>query len=540
MRNQLISFLTLLFCTSFYVKAETEYAKQLALQTNKKVFVSGEEIGFKCTRVKQQQQRENILFVDVCGEGYIIASRILKQKNSHWDGKISLPDTLQTGIYLLRAYIGNEQGEPTIVSEPVTVFNCFGNNEINTIRQSKLGYQPLIQQHQTQITKSNQLKIEASGKTFSTQQKIEFQVENNLLQPIGGISLSVFKTDQVTNEDSTILPYYEPFSQSEVIKTYPHLILSGRLIEVTTQQPVADETILLSIPDSIANINYTVSNAKGEFKFVLDNIYGVQDIIIQTMNKQKELTLSLNPILLLPPKQIPFFIPREIEIGEFTQLAIQRSTMHRAYGNTKVAENKKNEVKIPFYGCSNNRIYPEIFVPLSNFSEIAYEILPTVRYRFDKDSCYVRLWNPVSKGFFYNPWILVDGVPLFNPAHLNVLHSEMIKWIEIQPQVRCYGDLFIEGMLSIKTISADFTDVEFPKNAIRRQIDTFYEYNLQPETEQPLFRDVLYWNPVLNSNEHIQYVKIHSSFEKGTYMAIAQAVDQLGQIQQSVFQFIIE
>lgn len=540
MRNQLICFLTLLFCTSFYANAETEYAKQLVLQTDKKVYVSGEEIGFKCTLVKQQQQRGNILFVDVCGEGYIISSRILKQKNSHWDGKISLPDTLQTGIYLLRAYIGNNRGEPTLVSEPVTVFNRFGNNEINTIRQSKPGYQPLIQQHHTQLPESTQLKTNASGKTFSTQHEIEFWVENSLTHPVGGISFSVFKTDLTTDSNDLSVPHYDPFSKSDFIKIFPQLILSGRLLHASTRQPAADETILLSIPDSIANVNYTISDSTGEFKFMLDHSYGLQDMIVQTMNKQIDFQLTLNPILLLPPNQIPFYIPAQTESGEFTQLAIQRTTLHQAYGTSMVSESKKAEVKIPFYGWCNNRVYPEIFVPLNNFNEIAFEILPTVRYRLDKDSCYVRLWDPVSKGFFYNPWILVDGVPIFNPAHLNVLHSEMIKWIEIQPQVRCYGNLFIEGVLSIQTFHSDYSDVEFPKNAIRRQIDTFYEFNVQAETEQPLFRDILYWNPVLNSNERVQTVKVKSSFEKGTYVAIAQTVDQSGQVQQSVFQFNVE
>ncbi len=48
--------------------------------------------------------------------------------------------------------------------------------------------------------------------------------------------------------------------------------------------------------------------------------------------------------------------------------------------------------------------------------------------------------------------------------HTSNVTLETIKSVEIQPQVRCYGELFIEGALAIRTKNEDFSDVEMPKN----------------------------------------------------------------------------
>lgn len=515
-------------------------AQNLILQTNKKVYVSGEEVGFKCTLLQQNGHQNNILFVDICGEGYIVSSQFLKRENSHWSGRISLPDTMQTGVYLLRTYIGNSNGQPTIASEPLTVFNRFGNHDVNESRKLQPGYSALIQENQVQQATDGELVLKANKQTYSPKEEIELTIENNLENSVGGVSVSVFKTTGKAPAVKATSNEYPVYSPSDEVRIYSSLILSGRLSNQATNEPVTNETVILSIPDSIPNINYAYTNENGEFRFVLNNLYGQQDIIVQTINKQQDYNIKLFPVLLLPPNKIPFFIPAETEEDEFTRLAIQRATLHKAYGKTAITKQKATQQKIPFYGISTNRVYPSLYVPLDDFKEIAWEILPTVKYRADKDSTYLRIWNPQSKGFYFNPWTLVDGVPVYNNTSLNLLNSEKISWIEMQPQVRCYGDLFIEGLINIETRNGDFSDIPLPKNAVRKKIETFFDYSAQPETDQPLFRDVLYWNPKLSSEKKVQQIKVESSYEQGNYAAIVQTVDALGKIHQSVFNFTVE
>ncbi|MFA9392917.1 MAG: hypothetical protein ACERKD_24130 [Prolixibacteraceae bacterium] len=519
---------------------EVGSAQNLVLQTNKKVYISGEELAYKCTLVQKGQELNKILFVDICGEGYTVTSQVIKSQNSYWSGQIVLPDTLQTGVYLLRSYVGSDNGQPTITSQPITVFNRFGNNAVNTQRKSMPGYSPLFDQNEEDTSSDSALGLTVNKNKFKPKDKITFSLNNKLEQNIGGLSFSVYKTSGQLNTTSPQGNDYPVFTPSKHIQIYSRLILHGALTQTKTQQVVPNETILLSIPDSIPNINYAYTNENGEFQFILDDFYGQQDLVVQTINKQLDLTIRLDPILLLPPAKIPYYIPEEIENGDFAKLAIQRATLHKIYGETPVIKEKTIENKLPFYGLSEQRIYPKKYVPLNDFKEIAWEILPTIKYKSEKDSTYLRIWNPNSKAFYFNPWTLVDGVPVYNHAGINVLNSEKISWIEIQPQVRCFGDLFIEGLLSIQTKNGNFSDVPLPKNSVRKNMMTLFDVNSQVNFDQPFFRDVLYWNATIELNNKNTNIEVDCSYEKGSYIAIVQTPDPSGRIHRTVVKFEVE
>lgn len=516
-----------------------ENSKQLHLQTDKQLYVSGEDIAFKCTHTLLNANGNNILFVDICGEDYLISSRVLIRENSHWSGEINIPDSVQTGIYLLRAYLGNEHGSLTITSKPVSVLNRFGNNEVNEHRKLNQTYLPLNQMNIEAETISSAIKTYAQKATYEPGETIHFTVENNLETAVGGVSFSVFKVNDRALSSTLPPANYEFYRASESIKIINHLTLSGKVTGLLTNQPAVNEMVLLSIPDTIPNIHYNYTNEKGEFRFQLNNFYGLQDAVIQTMSKDRKFKIELYPMQLLPPKSIPFFIPTDFETSEFAKLSVQRATLHKAF---EAEEKKQLDIavpKYPFYGATTKRTYPGQYIDLDDFKEIAWEILPILKYRVDRDSTYLRIWDPLTKVYFNQPMMLVDGIPVFNPADLNALNSKLIQWIEIQSQERCYGDLSIEGLVAIQTYGGNFTDVKMPINAIRTKIETFEQYNQTPPMK-PLFRDVLYWNPKLDPGMKTHQVDVVCSNEKGNYVAIAQTHDKNGNVNRAVFYFVVE
>jgi hypothetical protein len=340
--------------------------------------------------------------------------------------------------------------------------------------------------------------------------------------------------------ESTTPKHFSSFITDSSIKINDKLYLNGIVKERETMIPVVNKKVLLSIPDTIPAINYARTNENGEFRFLLNEYYGLQDIVIQTINKNVEFDLQVYPILLLPSNNIPYYISSAFENSEFVKLAINRATLHKAYGSLEEAHKNTRGFKIPFYGEPLIKTFPELYVALQDFEEIAWEILPIVKYRKEKNGVSIKLWDPISKAFYDNPWILVDGIPVFEASSLNVLSSDDIKSIEIQPQIRCFGALFIEGALSIRTKNEDFSDVEMPKNAVRLTVNTYYNKLIDKEADQPLFRDVLYGNPRLISKQQMNQVTVKTSFEKGTYVAIAQLVDEKGRVHRSEFKFVVE
>ena len=502
------------------------------------MYVAGEEISFSCNLIMPGSYANSILFVDICGEGYLISAQLLKPLYGNWQGQITLPDTLQTGVYLLRAYVGNPNGEPVISAKPLCVFNRFMNNQTNNLQKEKTGYIPIDMRGYPKPVNSDGLEIKANKTVVNTNQKIEFTLNNHLKETQGTISLSVFKA----NEQSTTIPevQFTPFTASSLVRIYNYFVLAGKLTNAETGEVVPDETILLSIPDSIPNINYAYTNDNGEFRFVLDNLYGEQDIIIQTLNKKIECNINLYPVLLLPPKRIPYYILDDVEQSEFVQLAIKRATINQVFATAKADSIKQRQKKIPFYGTTHNRVYPYQFVPLVDFAEIAWEILPTVRYKNSKDSTYLTIWNPNNKGFFNTPWVLVDGIPVYDLSQINPLNSEKISWVDIQAETRCYGEILMKGLIDIQTKNGNYTDLELPVNSVRTTIETFYDPTLQPVQDEPVFNDVLYWNPHIGRKKGTIQIDVQTSNEKGSYVAVAQTCDPKGKIYRSVIKFNVE
>lgn len=537
-----------IICISLYGEVTPDKSVQ-RLQTDKSIFVSGETIWFKNSLVSyNNNEHQKILFVDLCGEGEIITSRILLRKNNHWEGDIYIPDSLETGIYLLRAYTGNYNGKAEITSKLVSVINRFGNNKTNELRKQMPENTSLDQTSMIPQSSGNKLRLETSKPGFSTKENIKFKITDNLSDSRSGLSFSVFKVP----ENATTKPYDNTLEEKVEYasnfknKIYNDLTLSGIIKDKISNQPIPDEFVLFSTPDTIPQIIFSKTDKKGEFYFHLGNLYGEKDAIIQTMTKDKDYKLEIYPGLLDPPARIPFYIPSEVENSEFIKLTVQRAILHKIY-NTDISENKPDTIsKYPFYGKTSEIIYPDDYFDMSGFEEMAKEILPICKVRKSKDQYSLRVFNPDKIGNFDNPWLLVDGVPVFEVKDILHLGSSKIKKVETLPETRCYGDLFIEGAVSIFTYSGKFNDLVLPKNAIRIPVETFYnssEYQsnrINMDSSFADFRDVLYWNPMLDENTLEGEITVNSSYEKGKYVAVAESIDSEGEIHRSVYEFNVE
>ena len=507
--------------------------KILHLQTDKVLYVSGENIGFKCTYT-HPEKHNNVLFVDLCGEGYLISSEILKSSNNHWNGEITVPDSVQTGVYLLRAYTGNPDGSPTLEAKFISVVNRFNNNEVNQNRIKRKGYLPYNPLNCLPVANGQGINVHAPESSYSINEVIPFSIENELTGTEGGLSFSVFKIGETNGQPVNYTLPEKLYTSNPKIKIAKNFTIRGRVTK--NQFPAINEMVYLSIPDSIPHIFYDYTNNAGEFQFEIDDYYGPQNMIVQTQNKAESLKIELYPYFLEAPKVIPYYLSQEAEKGEFSKLAVKRATMHIAYSKRIKVKSRNTLFRYPVYGDKAMRVYPHDYIDLNDFDDIALNILPIVKYRNTHDSAYVKLWD-IDKRIYYDcPLLLVDGIPVSNTRNLNVLDSKKIKWVDMQAQKRCFGDLIMDGILAIQTNKGGFSDIEMPKNSIALTVETFYN---APEQSEPIpfLRDVLAWNSKLEGDQKVNTVEVECSYEKGKYMAVAQTFDAEGNCHRSVFIF---
>ena len=512
---------------------------KLHLLTAKNLYVSGESIDFKCVISPGNPQNNTVLFVDICGEGYKIASSIIKEENMQWNGQISIPDSVQTGIYLLRAYMGSQEGKPLLTSKLVPVINRFGENTRNDAVQKNASYQPITFLDQPAET-NTLISAFSNQKDCLANEKITFWIEHSLSTNSGGIALSIHKlNNDFSGKEMLTSEYNPPLFENDTIKIFETQTIRGIVYNETEHHPVENATVFLSVADSIPQIKYAFTDRNGIFKFnINDNLPG-ESVIIQTTEKIPGIKIKLYPTKLPPIENIPFYIPSQIINSPFAKLAVERAQLHKAYGEKQQKITAIAREQYPFYGIAPYRIYPGKYVDLNDFKEIAWEILPIVKYRISADTVTLKIWNSESKLFYTTPFLMVDGIPVASPASLNVLNSKAIHWIDIQPQNRCYGNLAFDGLINIQTYKGDFSNIELPDHAIKTKLENFQQTNIK-KTEQPLFRDILCWQPVLDIEQKMHKIDVTCSYETGKYIAVAQAYDAKGKLYKSVFVFEVK
>jgi len=538
-----LKYITIIWVAILSILASSTFAannSNLHLQLDKSCYVSGETIRFKNTITNAEKGKNNILFADLCGDGYLLSSAVIERSNGHWEGELSIPDSVQTGVYLVRAYSGNEFGEPTMVTQLVPVLNRFGNNEQNEVKKKSAYNQPYSGNIQNFRSKGVGIKTRSTKNIFAPNEEIVFNVERLGTDFIGGISFDVVKVDTSMFENSGSSGGFDVFAPSEKIKIYNGLTLRGKVTSKVDNVCQADEPVLFSIPDSIPQIAYSFTDSLGEFQFLIENCYGLQTAFVQTLNKQSKLAIEIYPTFLLPPTVIPFYVPFSLEESEFGKLAVKRASFSKAYSEVSQSKPTNDSIfKYPFYGISNNVVRPSEFIDLVDFKEISKEILPLVKYKYSENQYSISIYDPSGKISLNNPWVLVDGVPISDFSSLNKLNTSTIERVEVQPVVRCFGDLILEGVVSIFTKKGNFDGMNLPINAVKFSIDTYYKPTENRNAGQLFFQDVLCWNPIIDDNSAASKIKVQTSFEKGNYAAIAQSIDLSGNVHRSVFMFSV-
>jgi hypothetical protein len=483
----------------------------------------------------------------LCGEGIIASSRILYKEGHCWQGDIEIPDSIQTGIYILRTYTTfSGSGNNIVANLPIVILNRFGKNEQNEQKKTKNGYKPYTL-CSSEIKKNEKLKVYAGNNRFKPGSSIEFWIENEGVKPSCGYSFVVKKQIEAvahTNEQ------YNPETEqnkylSKNTAASDGLSISGKIIQKDNGQPFKNGLVLVSVPDSIPQIFYSNTDKNGKFDISIDKLYGKQDVIVQTLEKDIPLEIELDQFHLPAPESIPYYVPAWIEQSQDAQLSIERATLQKAYPPKEVSLLQIRENQCPFYGKPYSTIKTTDYYELNDFVEISRELLSLCRIRGNNQNHNIKLIEPNLNVFLETPWLLVDGVPIFNLEDIIPLGSTIVKKVDTQTKIRCYGDLYIEGALSLSTFSGDFSDVPLPKNAIRTQMEMLYQPSQYPGntvkevTHEPDFRDVLCWIPSVDATNEAQTVNVQCSYETGNYIAVVKMIDESGASIEASFPFTI-
>ncbi|MBN1184772.1 MAG: hypothetical protein JXB49_20970 [Bacteroidales bacterium] len=550
-------FFILFLCGNIFLSITIAKASDnnVYIQTDRFCYVSGDIAFFKVYIPEYvNTKREQAICIDLIScEGTFICGELVKLTNGMASGYFEIPDTLPTGSYDIRAYMGQsiDSIEPVRSIKHVFVSNRFGKEGV--VWKDLINDEILNSSIRKTINNPN-CEIQVNKKLFHTREKVTLSITFNssiqsdtLFASLSIKPVSNFEK-RVGAANANISGLDDNSGNNRGVEIGKGVKVSGRLLNPDLNIPIKKAVVFLSFQDTVLRLQYALSDDQGYFCFYTDGYYDRQLVIFSACNYP-----SLKPLEKVKFEIHSSFIEKgSVNKGAYQPslwlidtLNISKALVSKAY-NINYVKKKTIPLRDTFMYCHKfftgkltDQVNPDDYLTFFDFTELSREILPFVRYRKTDDGYKFSIVDQINNFYRDDPFVIVDGVPLFDLSKINQLGTEQLKRIDVKGQPRFYGDIFMSnGIVLIWTKNADFwSQIEtgpmhkeelqfFQKPAIF----CFPDYSIHSDTYIPDFRQTLFWKPeiIVPNNNKIE-IEFYTSDEKGNFEIIMEGITSKGQ-----------
>ncbi len=315
--------------------------------------------------------------------------------------------------------------------------------------------------------------------------------------------------------------------------------ISGVVYEKNSKHPIQNIPIYLSVFKNNPQIHIGNTHENGEFIFSLNDLENNQEIFLCPISeKGNEVEIKINtdfsndfpntPNINLTINKTHETLLNEMFINQQTNEFFNLKTISKKESLNQYPLNiKKPEVSVLL----------DDFINLSSMETVFREIVPKCMVRKRNDEYSLFVVDALTSFNSNNPLILLDNIPVFSVNELMKIHPSKIKQIDVSPTSLILGDHLINGLITITTNTDNFGGIVMPKASTFLEYQTIepsYEF-VSPsyQTEEKLldrtadFRNLLYWNPDINStgNAHISF---YTSDHCSEYEVIVRGITREG------------
>ena len=541
-----------------YGESASQISREIIyLDTDREIYIAGDNLFFKIYLYDKDKKklsgRSKIAYIIVCNSKNkkIIQSSIVLSEGMSYSS-FQLPDTLETGIYQIIAYTNwmKNFGESAFFRKQLMIANKF-DADLTT-------YFPDLKKEGESGQKSeknNCLTISTGRGIYGQREKVTLMLSLPADCP-ANVSISVAENppEKFNNETLTgTLSTVTGSNNQTVVGKTAHKKMCEYLIEdkgsiisgfVHDSTSTAGIAVVLSTPDSVPNILYSVTNTAGRFFFQLDDFYYNKELYINIpdQNKETKATFSLDDKYALSGDHCSAATPLSYQSKQFIKKCQAIANINKTYKIQSVLKETEPAISIIrrniYYEADHNVLLKD-YVPLNNFTEIVREILPYIRLRKYDYGYEAEIVDPENKIYLKNPAVFLNGMLVNNINNIINLGSDKIHRIETITHRRIYGSLGLNGILSVFTTADVRNDRLVSPRSLHLMPITFQhhtqyiipEYSTDKEraSRNPDFRQLLYWNPSLKINGTVSIpVEFYTSDNKGNYMINVEGITSDG------------
>ena len=471
-------FLLLLASGQAFAEGQTkkpgEFVEKVVLFTDRSIYIVGEQVHFFTTLFTDDSsefEQSQILYCElITHEGNKISGNKYLISQLSAEGCIAIPADLLTGTYYLRAYtrVMRNYGPESYEYQQIRIINTgrgevlAGDDHEKTDREHT--------KHTYADEKNNLLSVSIEKSAYTPRDTINFSVQAISSSVTGIKSLCLSVVPEGTKSSLLFSPTLKRPTETET-GHYPEtrgLSLTGKLTEVSSQIPVQDKKVNLSIIGEGRDFMAVSTDSSGCFFFALPGYYGSRDLFLcaeRTPSTDLKIWVD-NDFCTLPVSlPVPVFslTGEERQIVQNMALNVQIDS-HFHDEALKTVQDVK-EAEVAFYGNPSSVLYLDQYILLPTLEEYFNELPSPVKVRKHLGGKYFKITGPRDLSFF-DPLVLIDWVAVDEPSKILAVSPQNVSRIEVVNQTYVKGGQTYGGIISIVSKKGDFAGIDLPSTGI--------------------------------------------------------------------------
>ena len=538
-------------------KSEPSIPERVYLHTDKNIYIAGENLFYLIYLQGNPGQMSRYAYLVLRNRNNVeVARERVDLKSQMAYGNIFLPDTLPTDIYQVVCftnYMRNE-GEDSFFTNEILIANRFDKKTELADSTNIPEHSPLLTPGDLENYMGNENMIIHLEKTdFKTREKVIFSLETKNLfgDSITNISVSVREIVPGIFHNPSITDYFNSNNKFTVSKgpsrSHPYFhkeinesVIEGRVFIAKAdrqsdsenrdvEKDTNDFTILVSTPDTVANLQYTKTDTSGSFCIFLNHYYEGKELIFRVKDNPNA-DIEFDDKFKLDKPFIPSLFINNPGIRPCLIRTMKIADVQRYFNDKKELisiKSGESNISIPrVYYKPYSRVYPGEYLPLPDFVEISRELLPASKVRKINDHYTLSFIDFRNKDILeLDPVIFLDGVLIDDVDQIINLGTSQIKRVDILPVIRYYGVLSLPGILSILSKKLEINNIQFKTSVVRYQALSGQSYTIpqkfipsELKEHVPDLRQSLLWDPqvILLNNEKKQ-IEFYASDLSGIF-----------------------
>ncbi len=319
-------------------------------------------------------------------------------------------------------------------------------------------------------------------------------------------------------------------------------IVSGKVTDSRTNRPASGITVFASVPGKKIRLFTAKSDVNGAIIFNTTDLYASNELVLQAGDGAD----SVYRVEVVPPFstdfaqwQSPPLVLNERSVRALHERNVNVQVQQIFAGAKQRQWYTPPADTISFFDRLSKKYLLGNYVRFNTMEEVLREYVFEITVGRRNNAYVLNLIDPKNKGLFKGkPLMMVDGVPVFNMDKIVKYDPLKMKMIEVAPVKYFLGSAYFEGLANFSTYAGDLAGFEIDRHAtvvdyeglqLKREFYApVYDTDQQKQSPVPDFRDLLFWEPAVQSGK--KQVSFYTSDQTGKYMVVLQGVTTAGKL----------